>query len=276
MTKNITDSGSVFWTYGPDNPTQTVVLIHGYRGTHHGLEEIAQELAKKDLGVIVPDIPGFGEGKVLEHYHLSDYTKWLKEFIGEINLPDKPHLLGHSFGSIIVSSFVAEQADMIDRLILLNPIPHPVNQSKTIIDFFGNGYYRVGQRLPQPLAIKWFSSKLMTLIASEFMIKNRSVANRRHINNEHLSHFSEFASIQALVKSYQTSSVNSVKEYAPLLKNQTLIIAGDKDDIAPLKKQLILEKEFADAKLSVINNVGHLTHYETPKEVASMVHDFIK
>lgn len=276
MTKNITASGSVFRTYGPDDPAQTVVLIHGYRGTHHGLKEIAQELAKKDLGVIVPDIPGFGEGKVLEHYQLSDYTKWLKEFIREIDLADKPHLLGHSFGSIVVASFMAEQADMIDKLILLNPIPQPVSESKTLIDFFGNGYYRVGQRLPQPLAIKWFSSKLMTLIASEFMIKNRSVANRRYINNEHLSHFSKFASIQALVESYQASSINSVKEYAPLINTQTLIIAGDKDDIAPLKKQRVLEKEFTDAKLKVINNVGHLTHYETPKEVASLVYDFIK
>ena len=165
--------------------------------------------------------------------------------------------------------------DKIDKLILLNPISAPVSEAKNIADFFGNGYYKIGEKLPSKLASKWFSSKMTTLIASEFMIKNRTRSNRKYINNAHLEHFSDYKNIQSLIESYEASSKNSVKEFAPNINNETLIIVGDKDDIAPLKKQLELKKLFKNATFEIINGVGHLTHYETPKEVSKLINNYL-
>ena len=52
-------------------------------------------------------------------------------------------------------------------------------------------------------------------------------------------------------------------------------VAGSLDDITPLSAQYGLVKKFPSAKLKVITNVGHLTHYETPEQVAKLVQAFI-
>ena len=48
------------------------------------------------------------------------------------------------------------------------------------------------------------------------------------------------------------------------------------DDITPLHKQKELKRLLPNAKLVVIKNVGHLTHYETPEKVAKAIQAFIK
>ena len=277
--KKITNSSTAYWVYGNEQAPKTIILIHGYRGTHHGLELIAKEL--NNYKVIVPDLPGFGQSGEHKNYFLTNYVDWLEDFFQEMGFLDKtpkkqkPHLLGHSFGSIIVSGFAEKNQNKVDKLILLNPIPAPVSEAKNIADFFGNGYYKIGEKLPSKLASKWFSSKMTTLIASEFMIKNRTRSNRKYINNAHLEHFSDYKNIQSLIESYEASSKNSVKEFAPNINNETLIIVGDKDDIAPLKKQLELKKLFKNATFEIINGVGHLTHYETPKEVSKLINNYL-
>ena len=39
---------------------KTIILLHGLRGDHHGLEELAKLLEKKGYKVINPDLPGYG------------------------------------------------------------------------------------------------------------------------------------------------------------------------------------------------------------------------
>ncbi|MEP6843186.1 MAG: alpha/beta hydrolase, partial [Pseudolysinimonas sp.] len=29
-----------YWEYGPSDAAQTILLVHGYRGDHHGLEPV--------------------------------------------------------------------------------------------------------------------------------------------------------------------------------------------------------------------------------------------
>ena len=47
--KKITNSSTAYWVYGNEQAPKTIILIHGYRGTHHGLELIAKELNKKNV-----------------------------------------------------------------------------------------------------------------------------------------------------------------------------------------------------------------------------------
>jgi pimeloyl-ACP methyl ester carboxylesterase len=69
---------------------------------------------------------------------------------------------------------------------------------------------------------------------------------------------------------------HSVRDIASNITPPTLLIAGDKDDITPLPVQEELHRLMPTSTLRVIKNVGHLTHYETPNEVAKIVQDFIK
>jgi pimeloyl-ACP methyl ester carboxylesterase len=55
----------------------------------------------------------------------------------------------------------------------------------------------------------------------------------------------------------------------------TLLVAADRDDIAPLAAQRALVARFADARLAVVAGTGHLAHYETPAAVAAEITTFL-
>jgi pimeloyl-ACP methyl ester carboxylesterase len=59
------------------------------------------------------------------------------------------------------------------------------------------------------------------------------------------------------------------------LPSKTLIVAGERDIVAPLAGQKELAA-VANAELKVIPKTGHLTHYETPTEVAGFLAELLE
>jgi pimeloyl-ACP methyl ester carboxylesterase len=262
------------WTYHP-HAENVVIMIHGFRGTHHGLDLIAKQL--NGFKVIVPDLPGFGEAAPLNVEHdLDNYVAWLAGFIKDLKLKKQPILLGHSFGSIVAASYAAKYPETIYKLILVNPIGAPALEGpKAILTQLAVFYYFVGRKLPAELAKKWLASKPVVMIMSLTMAKTKDKKLRQFIHKQHLLHFSSFDNPKMLSEAFKTSVTQNVRMYAPKINLPTLLIAGDRDDITPLAKQQSLVGLFKNAELVVIENVGHLTHYETPDQVADAVRHFI-
>ena len=108
------------------------------------------------------------------------------------------------------------------------------------------------------------------------MAKTKDKSLRAFIHNQHLQHFSTYANPAVLSEAFKTSISHTVREHAPTIAVPTLLIAGDVDDITPLTKQRELATLFPQATLKVIKGVGHLTHYETPDQVARLIDNFIR
>ncbi|HEY8886647.1 MAG TPA: alpha/beta hydrolase [Candidatus Microsaccharimonas sp.] len=254
---------------------KTIILIHGFRGTHHGLELIAQHL--KGFKVIIPDLPGFAEGDTLPRYDLESYANWLDQFIQHQNLENPPILLGHSFGSIVSAAYAAKHHDTIEKLILVNPIGAPALEGpRGILTKLAVFYYWLGTKLPGKLSHAWLSSVMVVDIMSKTMTKTKDKSLRKYIDDQHRQYFSRFHTSQSVSEAFATSVSNSVRDFAKKITTPTLLIAGTKDDITPLAKQKELRELFPDATLQIIEHVGHLTHYETPDQVAFFIEEFVK
>lgn len=253
---------------------QTIILIHGFRGTHHGLALIEKDL--QQYTTITPDLPGFGEGDTLPTYTLDAYVEWLKIFIQKQKLPTPPVLLGHSFGSILVSAYAKKYPEKISQLILVNPIGAPALEGpRSLWSKLAVFYYWVGTKLPATLAHQWLASKLIVKVTSVMMTKTKEKNLRAFIHDQHLRYFSLFHSPNSLAEGFNVSVSNSIRDFAPYIHTPTLMIAGAQDDITPLEKQKELVELFSNGTLKIIENVGHLTHYETPDQVATYVQEFI-
>jgi pimeloyl-ACP methyl ester carboxylesterase len=252
---------------------QSIIMIHGFRGTHEGLNLIAQGLPDT-YDLVVPDLPGFGNGPALATYTLDDYVDWLHELIS--SQASRPILLGHSFGSIVSAAYAAKYPNTITKLILVNPIGAPALEGpRGILSKIAVAYYWIGKKLPAGAGKLWLSSKPSVLIMSNVMAKTKDKALRTFIHQQHLQYFSRFHSANSVYEGFKTSISNSVRDVATQIQTPTLLIAGDKDDITPLEKQKELVQLFPQAQLVVIKDVGHLTHYETPDQVAAAVQSFI-
>jgi len=264
-----------YWIYGKKTDKPDIIMIHGFRGTHHGLELIASKI--QNHRVIVPDLPGFGETKPIrgEEHSINTYVKWLANFIDGLKLEQKPILMGHSFGSIVVSHFAAKYDKKISSLILVNPISEPALKGpRAIATRVAMFYYWLGFHLPEKIGHKVLSSRLIIIIMTKVMTKTKDKKIKSYNKQQHLEHFSSFYNRLFLKESFKASISNNVGEVASKIKLPTLIIAGEKDDITSPDTQIKLSKSINGSHIEIIKDTGHLTQYEEPVKVAKAIEVF--
>jgi pimeloyl-ACP methyl ester carboxylesterase len=274
---SILGSRTRYWTYGAPDAARTVVVIHGYRGEHHGLEPVVVRLIGADpagVRVIAPDLPGFGESTELTSasHSISGYGRWLHEFLDRLELLGVAILLGHSFGSIVVAHAAAAGLPA-PAVILVNPIasdPGAVTGIGATRFFYG-----VGRRLPEGAARAWLGNPLVVRGMSCVLARTRDRDLRRWIHEQHRAYFSRFASRRSVVEGFDASLSADVGSVAEELPMPVLLVAGERDEIAPLEGQFAMLDRFPDARLVVIPDVGHLIHYETPDAAAHAIGAFL-
>lgn len=279
-TVRLTDSTVAYWSYEPVDATdqiRTILVIHGFRGDHHGLLRVADLLP--EMRVIMPDLPGFGASTAFGGggHSVAHYGEFVAEFMAALDLGTDTVLLGHSFGSIIAAHFVATHPGAVSPLILINPIAAPALEGpKGIMTKLAVLYYRLAAKLPRRLGLGLLRNSLIVRVMSETMAKTKDPDLRTYIHGQHHSYFSAFADRDSLLESFTASVSGNVTEVAHQLNLPVLLIAGEKDEIAALPDQHRLLARLPDGHLDVIPDVGHLIHYETPEPAARFIRSFLK
>lgn len=265
-----------YWQYGAADGSP-VIFVHGFRGDHHGLEQIAFALLEShpELKILVPDLPGFGASPAFidRQHSISSYAQWLQEFASVV-AGERYAILSHSFGTIITAHAIANGASP-QNAVLVNPISVPaLSGGQRLLSLLALGYYRVGQRLPQRVGNALLSHPIGVRVMSEVMAKTEDRNLRRWIHQQHDRYFSSYASSTALLEAFEASISHTVSEVASALTLPVLVIAGEKDDLASTADQLKLVKSLTNGTLEVVLGSGHLTHYEAPAEIAEIAASF--
>ncbi|QYF74906.1 alpha/beta fold hydrolase [Cryobacterium sp. PAMC25264] len=276
-TVTVLGSDTRYWEYGdPESPT-TIVLVHGFRGDHHGLEAVVAQL--DGLRIVSPDLPGFGESSAFRDlpHTIESYSAWLAEFLRVLAVPGRLVVLGHSFGSIVVAAAAAAPSGLpAQDLVLVNPIAAPaLSGPRGILTRLAVFYYWLAARLPERLGFGLLRNRVIVRVMSITMAKTRNRERRRWIHNQHDRYFSAFADRTVVLEAFRASVSHDVSEYASAIPTRTLLIAADKDDITPVAAQERLVTQFADAQLEVLPGVGHLIHYEVPEAAARALRRFL-
>jgi pimeloyl-ACP methyl ester carboxylesterase len=259
--------------YGPDSD-RPLVFLHGLRGDHHGLAPIVAHL--DGVRVLVPDLPGFGESAPLpgDRHDVDGYLAWTRDLLAAAAPDEDAVLAGHSFGSIVAAAAVAAGVP-VRGLVLVNPIaatalggPRRAATRSTVL------YHRLAAALPERPGTALLRSRAITRLASLAMVQTRDRELRRWIHAEHDRRFNGFADRRVLLEAFGASIGRTVAESAARVAVPTLLVAGERDDIAPVAAQRELAGRFRDARLVVLPGTGHLAHYEQPAAVAAAIAQF--
>lgn len=245
----------------------TVVLIHGLRGTHHGLLDVAAALEAKGYKVLTPDLPGSGTRPELDEKTLDGYAKWLHSYIKDSKT--KPFIIGHSMGSIIVSHYLAKYPDDVqDKVVFLSPI----FRNKTG-QFTSNLTYALASGalhlLPTKARYRFMKSKPVSFAISHFLTIDKT--QQRRIDDLHYTYSGRFASAKSLLADMK---ISMKKQTVPVQNKEVLYIIGNHDRLtkAKLAKKRASEQ---GASLTELANSGHLINYEQPEAVAEAISDFL-
>lgn len=272
----VRDSPAAYHQLG--NPEgMPVILVHGFRGDHHGLLLIAQEIIKRhpEILLITPDLPGFGESPSLpgSTHNLTTYGEWFAEFATSM-APGGSLVVAHSFGTLVTAQALAVGYSP-QTVALVNPISSPALQGpRKALTKLAIAYYRAGKILPAPLAETLLAHPLIVRVMSEVMAKTGEGGLRRWIHQQHAQYFSGYSNRTTLLDAFEASVSHTVMEFSDSFTMPTVVIAGNKDDITPLHTQLTLARTVAGGDLHVLPGVGHLSHYEAPHDVAEIICEF--
>jgi pimeloyl-ACP methyl ester carboxylesterase len=277
LRRSLTLSGKEFVYY--DYParldnSETIVMIHGYRGNHRGLEAIVGGLG--DYRVIVPDLPGFGESAELTSVHSLDaYANWLELFLSELGLIGTANLVGHSFGTLVVGRYAVTRQSK--SIVLINPVSGPaLSGPRAFLTRITSAFYHLSNLLPESIGGWLLRSPIAVIVMSSVMAKTKDRNLRSWIHKQHLSNFSDFASVRVATEGYDASISSNLSVMAPSITTRVQIIAAQLDDITAIGVQREVVKLYPRAKLVEIKNVGHLVHYEAPEQAARFISTFVE
>ncbi|MBR2997173.1 alpha/beta hydrolase [Candidatus Saccharibacteria bacterium] len=246
----------------PKKQRPTVLLLHGFRGTSEGLEDVAKALKKQGLEVAIPDLPPFGKAGAMAEYTPETYADYVNNYIKKQKLK-KPILVGHSMGSIVAAAAAAEYTQVIaDKLVLLAPISaRPA---------------RVFTSLAPLIAIA--PSDLVTLVCTLYLKNTNDWDKFWEMLAVSCLSGRKFASRGDVRKVAKFSMKYKVGDFK--FKQQTLLLAGDKDHLIKKAKTeklaTELEKRGVKCKTEFLPREGHLLNYEVPELVAQKIAEFVK
>jgi len=264
----------VYFEYPGVAGAETIVMIHGYRGNHRGLEAIAGALPNHRI--LIPDLPGFGESEPLATEHsVLEYSRWLKAFLDSQELAQSAHLVGHSFGTLVLGHYATNHNPR--SVVLINPVSAPALQGpRSMMTKVATGYYRLAEKLPESIGGYLLRNGAAVLVMSSVMAKTKDKKLRRWIHDQHLSNFSDFKSVRVATEGYRASISTDLSRIASDIGSPVLVIAAALDDITSIEQQRLVVKSYSDGSISEISGVGHLVHYEAPGQAAKLIAEFIE
>lgn len=234
----------------------TLLFIHGFRGNGLGLKELTKKyFNSKKYDIHIPAIPPAG-GNSLKEYSAISYARFVAKYIKKNQL-EKPILIGHSMGSIIVAAVAERYPELIaDKIIFLAPI-----SKKTSIFF----------RLISPLSVL-LPNRLVTYISTKytFVSKDKALFSKA-LKTSYLCG-SDYTKKTDVLKAARFSSTSSIDDFE--FKKQALFLSGDHDRLMSHSKTDTVAAKF-HAKNIYLPGCGHLLNYEKPKETADAIKKFL-
>lgn len=283
-----------------DTPGPTVrprlLLIHGFRGDHHGMQLIVDALP--DYEIFVPDLPGFGEtpalrsarGRRLEHT-VQRYAEVVEALAQSLHLGTTDVVAGHSFGSIVVSAHLQRAATGSDSAaasrswggaVLLAPISDDIFRRPALLPgaLGVELYYRLCQVLPGGSGDWALRSPAALAVTNLTMMVSPEPDLQDYIRDQHRRYFGAYSDRRTVLEAYRASSRHTVTDYAPWLDLPVLLLNGSRDQLSTVAGRRALRDAVPGLRgqgpqWELLRGTGHLLHYEKPAQIGRAVRRFL-
>ena len=234
---------------GDEGKGSPLVLIHGFLGSSK-MWEPQINFFKDHFRVITPDLPGFGKSnKAKSHNNIQSIANLLLDCLDEKKI-DKFYLLGHSMGGMIVQEMAKISGNKIIKLIC----------------------YSTGPRGEMPGRFETVDQSRENLKKNGLEITAKNIAKTWFVKGEEAEYFDicieagKQLSIEtvdnALVAFKNWDGVETLKN----IKNETLIVWGNKDKSYNLDQVQTLNKNIPNSSLFIFEGCAHNVHLEKPEE----------
>ena len=236
-----------------------LVLVHGFLGSS-AMWSPQKEFLSKYYRIISPALPGFGESsKIKSLNNINDMAKIVLKILEKKGI-QKFNLMGHSMGGMITQEMTKLSGEKINKLIFyatgpIGDIPgrfESMDVSRKKLK--ENGIKETSNRISK----KWFVDGDKAKYF--FLCDNANKATSKE------------AADNALIAMKNWRGLENLKN----IKNQTLIIWGDKDTAYNFDQVDALKKNIPNSKMEIIKGCSHNVHLEIPDKFNEIVKKFLE
>lgn len=238
-----------------DNPA--VVILQGW-GTSLEVYASMSQCIEEKYRVIRLDFPGFGkstEPKV--PWNVDAYADFFIKFMGALNI-QKATLIGHSYGARVIIKLAARDS-----------IPFEITN---IVLVDGAGI--MAQKTPEQ------KRKIARYKALKKVVDNpitRSVASNMVESWKNKQGSEDYRNATPIMRQCLVMAVNEdLTELLPKVRQEVLLIWGDRDTATPLSDGQLMEKLMPNAGLAVIPGTGHFSFAENPVLFRNIMRSYFK
>ena len=235
-----------------------LVLVHGFLGSSE-MWKPQIDYFKNNYRVLTPDLPGFGRSNKSDPCNsIFSMAQIIIDCLNKRGI-NKFYLLGHSMGGMIVQEIAKIAGDKILKLICYGTGPfgeipgrfESIDETREKLK--KKGLEETANRIAKTWFVKKENSKYFYLCSSAGKATNLEAADN------------------ALIAMKNWNGLGNLKD----IKNETLIIWGDKDRSYNFDQVNALNKNIPNSELKIIKGCSHNTHLEKPDEFNHCVADFL-
>ncbi len=275
------DGSATFVRSTPGGPgAEPALYVHGLGGSSTNWTDLAALLSPWLDGVAL-DLPGFGHSAPAARggYTLPALSARTARLIEHLDR-GPVHLLGNSLGGAVAVRVAASRPELIRTLTLVSPaMPslRPKRGSDPLLPLLlMPGASSVATRRLTTLSPEQRARAVVnlcfadpSLVPASRLAEAAAEVERRNALPYAMDAF--VRTLRALIGSYLVPGPRSQWRAAGLIKAPTLIVWGREDRLVDVALAPRLARVVHDARLLILDNVGHTAQLEAPVEVARAV-----
>ena len=248
--------GGVEWEEG----RPSVVFVHGAGMDHTVWQQQSRALAHHGCNVAAVDLPGHGESEDVPGLEsMADYTAWLLAFLDATGWRQAV-VVGQSLGGSIAVELAAEHPGRVAGLVLigvgLEMKVHPdllddtLNNKPRAEDFIVAFTHAPATRLGgAPTPGNWMLGSATALLGA--------------------------CGEAVLHRDFQVCHQWDGAPFAEKVHCPTLVVNGNRDRMTLLRVVKTLTETIKDARLEVLDGIGHMVQTEAPRQFLKLLRTFL-
>lgn len=260
--------GITHYELGGNEKGIPIVLVHGFSVPYFIWDNTFEFLCTSGFHVLRYDLFGRGfSDRPRLNYDIHLFVRQLKDLLDALNFK-KVHLIGLSMGGPITAAFIEKHPELVLSHTMIDPA----------------GARSIGFSLLLKVGtLPILGELILGLFGSENMVKN--IASDL-FTPELVRSFQEKYKIQMEYQGFKRAILSTVRnnmldsfletyERIGKLNKPTLLFWGRQDATIPFEHSNEILKAISHTKFHVVENCGHIPHYERPEEVHPILLEFL-
>jgi non-heme chloroperoxidase len=234
-----------------------IVLLHGYTDSCYAFDEVMDRMPST-MRALAPTQRGHGDSShPAAGYHIEDFAADVVAFMDATGV-SRAALVGHSMGSLVAQAVALAHPERVSHLVLIG--------AATTFDN------------PVVRDLEAAVRDLRDPVPREFVTEFQASTVYRPIPDEILARVvSESMKLPARAWRDAMAGILTYSSGARLarLTMPTLVVWGDRDEIAPRVEQDRLRDSICTSTLTVYKDAGHSPHWEQPQRFVDDLGSFV-